>query len=471
MFLLSLIINIVYGGLCNLYAQQQPITLTLQESLDFAYKNSKSIKMAQENVKLAEGKVSEAIATMLPNISASGGYTYFIEPLVIMDEETISQMQEAFEGMFPAVSPDTGAGMPTTQPAASPASPTEIEADEHNFRASATLQQPLFTWGRLTNNYKQAKLNLEATQQGLESTKQQLTFDVTNSFYRILLAHQFVKVAEEAVGQVEKHLKTAVDLKNAGVATNYDVLRASVQFANIRSQLIKAQNALRLAKEGLKMTVGMDNHAEVNVEGEFEYKPMERELEEFMELALENSPDLKQLELQEKAGEKIVSIAKAGNKPNLALVSSYEANKSGSFQDEMDWRSTKQSWNVGLMLNIPIFDGLATRARVKQAKSGLNQIKLGKAQMMDGIQLEVKSAYLALQEAKALLDAQRETVQQAQEGLRIANLQYENGIITSVQLTDAQLALTQAEVNRLQALFDHTIAIAKIEKAIGSALE
>lgn len=463
MFLLSLIINIVYGGLCNLYAQQQPITLTLQESLDFAYKNSKSIKMAQEKVKLAEGKVNEAIATMLPNISASGGYTYFIKPLVTLDEETISQMQEAFTG--------TDAGMPTTQPAASPASPTEIEADEHNFRASATLQQPLFTWGRLTNNYKQAKLNLEAVQQGLESTKQQLTFDVTNSFYRILLAHQFVKVAEEAVGQVEKHLKTADDLKNAGVATNYDVLRASVQLANTRSQLIKAQNALRLAKEGLKMTLGMDLKAEVNVEGELEYKSIQRELEEFMELAFLNRPDLKQLELQEKAGEKIVSIAKAGNKPNLALVSSYEANKSGSFQDEMDWRSTKQSWNVGLMLNIPIFDGLATRARVKQAKSGLNQIKLGKAQMMDGIQLEVKSAYLALQEAKALLDAQRETVQQAQEGLRIANLQYENGIITSVQLTDAQLALTQAEVNQLQALFDHTIGTAKLEKAIGRPLE
>lgn len=470
--LLSLIISIVYGGLCTpLHAQQQPITLTLQESLDFAYKNSKSIKIAQENVKLTEGKVDEAIAAMLPNISGTGSYTYFIKPLVVMDEETISQMQEAFKGMFPAMPPGTGAGMPPTQPAAGPASPTKIEADEHNFRASATLQQPLFTWGKLINNYKQAKLNLEAARQGLESAKQQLTFDVTKSFYGVLLAQEFVKVTEEAVGQVEKHLKTANDLFNAGVATNYDVLRASVQLANIRSQLIRAQNALRLAKEGFKMTLGLDLSAEVNVEGKFEYNPAQRKLEEFMELALENRPDLKQLQLQEKAGEKIVSIAKAGNKPNLALVSSYEANKSGRWEDdEMDWRGAKQSWNVTLALNIPIFDGLATRARVKQAKSGLNQIKLGKAQMMDGIQLEVKSAYLALQEAQALLDAQRETVQQAQEGLRIANLQYENGVITSVQLTDAQLALTQAEVNRLQALFDYTVGLAKLEKAVGIRL-
>lgn len=332
-------------------------------------------------MKLAEGKVNEAIAVMLPNISGNGSYTYFIKPLVILDEETISQMQEAFKGMFPAMPSGTGAGMPPTQPAAGPASSTEIEADEHNFRASATLQQPLFTWGKLINNYKQAKLNLEAAQQGVESAKQQLTFDVTKSFYGVLLAHEFVKVAEEAVGQVEKHLKTADDLKNAGVATNYDVLRASVQLANIRSQLIKAQNSLRLVKEGLKMTLGMDLSAEVNVEGKFEYNPMEPELEQLMESALESRPDLKQLELREKAGEKLVSIAKAGNKPNLAFVSSYEANKSGRWEDEMDWRSTQQSWNVTLALNIPIFDGLATRARVKQASSGLNQIKLGKAQI------------------------------------------------------------------------------------------
>lgn len=457
--LLALIMSIVYGGFCNLDAQQQPTTLTLQESLDFAYKNSKSIKLAQEKVNLAEGKVSEALAAMLPNISGSGSYTYFIQPLIIMDEETISQMQEAFKGILPETPPE--------QPAEGSELSSEIEADKHNLRASLSLQQPLFTWGKLINNYKQAKFNLEAEKQGLESTKQQLTFDVTQSFYGVLLAQEFVKVAKKAVSQVEKHLKTANDLENAGVITEYDVLRANVQLANIRSQLIRAQNALRLAKEGLKITLGMELKSEVNVEGEFQYKPMERELDELMSSALKNRPDLKQLELQEKVGDKFVSIAKAGNKPNLALVSSYEVNKSGEWKEEMDWGSTTQSWNVTLALNIPIFDGLATRARVKQAKSGLSQIKLGKAQMMDGVQFEVRSAYLALQEAKSLIGVQQETVQQAQEGLKIANLQYENGIITSVQFTDAQLALTQAEVNQLQALYDYMLAVAKIVKAIG----
>ena len=465
-FLLSVFIGI---PLC--IAQQPTTTFTLQDSIVFAQENSKSIKMAQENVNLVKAKVNEAISAMLPNLSGSGSYSYFIKPLVILDEETISKMQEALASIFPAMPTGTETGTPTTPPpTAGPAETQSVEVDKHNIRASVTLQQPLFTWGKLRNNYKQTQLNLEAARQGLENAKQQLTSDVTKAFCGILLAQEFVKVAEEAVQQVEKHLKTANDLKSAGVSTNYEVLRASVQLANTRSGLIQAQNALRLAKEGFKITLGMDMSAGVNIEGKFEYEQVKKEFEQLVESAIENRPDLKQLKLQEEAGEKIVSIAKAGNKPNLALVSSYEAYKTGKWEDDMDWSVTNQSWNVILALNIPIFDGFATRAQVKQAKSGLNQIRLGREQLEDGIWLEVKSAYLALQGAQALIDVQRETVQQAQEGLRIANLQYENGIITSIQLTDAQLALTQAEVNRLQALHDYTIAIARLEKAIGQKL-
>jgi len=470
--ILSLIM-ITYSGLLG-WTQQQPTAFTLQESIAFAKENSKSIKMASENVELSKGKVNEALSAMLPNLSGSGSYTYFVEPLVVMDEKTIADMQDALSGIFPTgMMPQTdgGAGMtmPPTTTGSSAQEATSIEADKHNYQASLTLQQPLFTWGKLLNNYKQAKLNLQATEHGMSSARQQLELDVTNVFYGVVLAKEFVKVSEKALAQVEKHVKTANDLFDAGVATNFDVLRASVQLSNVSSQLIKARNALRLAKEGFKITLGLPQDAEVEVNGQLEYKEQKVDLDALLKSALENRPDLKQLELQEQAGGKIVSIAKAGNKPNLMFLSNYNADFSTAYEEGED-RDWKRSWNVTFALNIPIFDGLATRARVKQAKSGLSQIQLGKAQLEDGIQLEVKSAYLALQEAQALLDAQRETVQQAEESLRVANLQHENGMITNVELTDAELALTQVRVNRLQALYDYTIAIAKIEKAIGGKL-
>jgi len=444
----------------SLCVAQQPTKFTLRESITFARENSKSVKMVLENVELKKGKVTEAISAMLPNLSGSGSYTYFIEPPVILDEQTMADMQKAIASIFPP-------GMPVPQATEGQNQESSvIEADKHNYQVSVALQQPLFTWGKLINNYKQAKLNLQAAEQGLESEKQRLDLEVTKAFYGVVLAQEFVKVSEMAVEQVEKHVKTAEDLKEAGVATNFDVLRASVQLANVRSQLIKAQNALRLTKEGFKITLGLSLDAEVNVDGELTYKQQKVDLGELLKSARENRPDLKQLQLQEKSVEKLVSIAKAGNKPNLMLLSNYNADYSTNNEEGID-RNWKRSWNITFALNIPIFDGLATRARVKQTKSGVNQIRLGKAQLEDGIQLEVKSAYLALQEAQALLDAQKETVQQAEESQRIANLQHESGMITTVQLTDTELALTQARVNRLQALYDYSIAVAKLEKAVG----
>jgi outer membrane protein TolC len=131
------------------------------------------------------------------------------------------------------------------------------------------------------------------------------------------------------------------------------------------------------------------------------------------------------------------------------------------------WNNT---WSVTLALSVPIFDGLATRSRVKQAKSTANQIQIGKEQLLNGIGLEVRAAYLSFVEAKDLLNVQGETVQQAEESLRIANLRYKNGLITNVELTDTELALTQAQTNYSNALNDYIIAIAKLEKATASKL-
>jgi len=481
LFLRSWFISAIRYNLCILFLgflilplsiAQESTTFTLEESIAFARENSKTVKMAMENVESAKGKINEAISGMLPNLSGSGSYTYFLEPPVIMDEKSMADMQEAMKSaladILPAM-PGDGGVIPSQPTNGEESQGTTIEADKHNYSASISLQQPLFTWGKLINNYKQAKLNLQAAEQGVESAKQKLDLEVTRAFYGVILAREFVNVSKKAVNQVEKHLETAKDLFETGVATNFDVLRAKVQLANMRSQFIKAQNSLRLAKEGFKITLGLEPQVEINVDGKLEYNPKELNLDELIELAMENRPDLKQLKLQEESGEKIVSIAKAGNKPNLVFMSNYEANFSTNHEEGID-RDWKNSWNVTLALNIPIFDGFATRAQVKQAKSGLNQIQLGKAQLEDGIHLEVKSAYLAFQEAQALLDAQKETVDQAEESLRIANIQHENGMITTVELTDTELALTQARMNRLQALYDYTVAIAKLEKAVGKEL-
>ena len=435
--------------------------LTLQESINIALTDNLSMKTAEEKVRMAEQKAKEARAAFMPVLSASGSYTYFGE---------LPTMQFDFDPSMFGLPPEI---MGNGAEAKESAEPNEIPmGQEDTYKVGLTIQQPVFMWGKIHNSYKQAILNLEASRQELEGVKQQVILDVTTSFYRILLAEKLVKVAEMALDQVQAHVKTAHDLVDAGVATNFDLLRAKVQLANIKSQLIRVQNGLELSKDSFKNTIGMDLDAPIKVEGELVYQSLEVDLGQLLEDAMANRPEIKQLRLQEQSGEKLVSLAKAGSKPSVALLGNYNwelyADKPGDVFDGDEWRD---SWNVTLALQIPIFDGLATRSRVKQAKSGLRQIQIGVEQLSTGVRLEVRAAFLSFRESKELLKAQEETIQQAEESLRIANLRYKNGIITNVELMDAELAFTQAQTNQFDALHDYTIAIAKLEKATGSKLK
>lgn len=437
--------------------QEAPIkTLSLQESMDTAMAENLSMKAAEEKVETAKQKVNEARAGFMPVLSASGSYVFFGKlPTVELDLGLPPEIMEMFgvEG-----AQDSG--------------PTEIETgSEDSYRAGLSLQQPIFTWGKILNNYKQSKLSLEASKQELEAVKQQIALDVTTAFYNILLTEKLVNVGNMAVDQVESHLGIAQKLFDAGVATNFDVLRAKVRLANTKSRLIRVQNGLRLAKDNLKNIINMEMDTQITAVGELIYYPLELSLDQLIESAMSNRPELKQLQFQELAGEKFISLAKAGNKPSLAMIGNYNydsyADRLKDIFEKDEWNN---SWNIGVALQVPIFDGLSTRSRVKQAKSGLRQIQIGREQLLDGIGLEVRASFFGFQESKELLKEQDETVQQAEESLRIANLRYENGMITNIELMDAELAFTQAQINRFNALHDYAIAIARLEKASASKL-
>ena len=280
----------------------------------------------------------------------------------------------------------------------------------------------------------------------------------------MLLAQAFVDVAQQSLTQVERRYRFAQEQKNAGVTTRLEVIRANVQVVNTRSQLIEAQNQHKLAQENFKLTLGLPLDKPVSIDGKLYAEPKAVNIDQAIATAIERRPEIQQIEIQEQIGEKQVKVAKAGNKPKLSTFGNYNLN-------DNERQSFDTSWNVGVMIQIPIFDGFATRARVNQARVNLDQIRTNKDQLSEGIKLEVKSAVFDLEAVQKLIEAQEGIVEQAAEGLRIANVQHEAGLITGVELTDVELAHKQAQVNRLQAIHDYIIAVARVERAIGSRLE
>ena len=432
----------------NTASAQAPVqTFTLTEGINYALRNNREFQVAKKDVELAEEKVKEARAALLPQLTLNGGYTFNGDlPTVVLD------------GNFPP-----GLGGPSA--GSTDAQPIEIEMGaQHNLQGRAQVTYPLFTWGQLGNLYRQAVLGKAAAERALAAVELDIELNVRQAFHGLLLADAFVQVAEAALAQVEKRYALAEEQKAAGVSTRLEVIRANVQVVNTRSQLIQAQNRRKIAEEHFKLTLGVSAALPILIKEELAAEIKSVDLAHAIATAHTHRPEFEQMQLQERIGEKRVQVAKAGNKPMLSTFGNYTFNDS-------ERQAFDTSWNLGLMIQVPIFDGFAHRAQVNQAKVGLDQIQVKKQQLIEGIQIEVKSAVFDLQAAEKLIDAQAGIVDQAAEGLRIANVQYEAGLITGVELTDVELSHSQAQVNRLQAIHDYIIATARLERAIGARLE
>ena len=411
----------------------EKLILNLEKSLETAYQNNRALLSQKEMIKSSRFKIAEVKSGFYPQISLTGTYTYLgVLPSFIVSFPPIIENEKITQGYH------------------------------DNFDFNLSLQQSIFTWGRLQNSYSISKLNLRLEEENYKKDKQKITYEVKSSFYSVLLTRELIRVREDALKNIEEHLKTVELRYKAGQASQFDLLRAKVQLANAKPPLLQARQAYDLALSVFKNILGLTQEAEVELEGELFFKPGEVKLENATQDALLQRPELKSLEFQKRIAQRGLVIAKAGNKPSLMGIANY--NYKNPFYGEKKWDT---DWNFTIALSFPLFDGFATRSKVNQFKSDLKQLDLGEKDLEEGIKLEVKEAVTSLDLAKEIILSQEENIKQAKESLRIAKVQYAQGIITSLEEMDAELALTYAQINYLQALTDYLTAQAKYNKATG----
>ena len=436
-------------------AQELAQTFTLAQGISYALNNSREFQIAQKDVELANEKVKEARAAFLPQLMVDTGYTFSGSlPKIVLDGDFLTNLDH----LLPENLAGGGADGLSTEP-------IEFEMGaKHKLQGRAQATYPLFTWGQRRNIYRQAVLGKQLAERALEAVQLDIELKVRQAFHGVLLTQAFLGVVEQSLAQVERRSELAQEQKAAGVTTRLEVIRANVQVVNTRSQWIQAQNQHKLAEENFKLTLGLPLDEPISIDGKLHAELKSVNIDQAVAIALERRPEIQQIEMQKQIGERQIEVAKAGNKPKFAAFGDYIFNDS-------ERQSLDTSWNVGLTMQVPIFDGFATRARVNQARVSLDQIRTGKDQLLDSIKLEVKSTVFDLEAAHKLIQVQEGIVEEAAEGLRIANVQHEAGLITGVELTDVELSHTQAQVNRLQAIHDYIIAVARLERAIGARAE
>ena len=437
----------------------ETLTLTLEEAVERALKYNKGIALAKEKVKESEAGQSVARAKFFPYISASASYTR-------LANASGMELTMPTYGMttLPVLN---GLGVPTGDVVpiygiTGLNTLTYSIGSENIYDLRLSLQYPFFTWWKISNAYKIASLGLDATKEDLRKKENETKLSVTESFLRVQLAQSSLKLAGESMEQLKQHADQANDLYEAGKISKLDLLRAKVQLSSVKVQVAQAENGLALAGDALKNLLGLGLEDKITLKGELEYKPCEVFLSEAISTALANRSEIRSVALSVEMSRRSLEIARAGNKPNFVLAGNYDyKNPAGS--GDAEWGT---DWSINISVSLPLFQGGEITGKIRQAEAQLEQVKLGKEQLEEGIKMEVRNAFIQLNSSRELLGSQQENIKEAREALEIAEDRYMNGLITNLECLDAQVALSRAEADYVRTLADYLIAVARLEKAM-----
>lgn len=407
--------------------------LTLEESINIALERSLAVLSADEEVKAKEFEKRAAKADFYPKLSTSYTYTR-------LDSDTVNDAKT------------------TTYPY-DPLKP-------NNYEWNVTATQPLFTGWRLTMSRDLASLGVDTAKIQKETAVQDLVLDVKAAYFGILKAAKLETVARQAVEQLKAQLEVSQAFYDEGIIAKNDLLQTEVQMAQARQDLITATNGVELAKSLFNKLLRRNLDQEVKIKDILDYSPVTLGLDEALKKAELTRPEIKEVSLNVLSAEKSVKLTKSSYYPSVTFIGNYSRETDDLFlaavtgEDPDIWTLTLQAdwtiWQWGKRRD----EVAAARARVAKARYLLNEIK-------DNIQLEVKDAYLSLREAEKNIQVAKTAVVQAEENFRMNEERYKQQVATSTDVLDAQTLLTQARTNYFNALSEHNIAWARLERAMG----
>lgn len=405
--------------------------LTLDRAVAIASERHPNIAAAVSSVDAAQSRVGQARSGYYPQIGVTAGYSR-----VKATPASITQS---------LISDTTTGGVPNTS--------------FDQYSASLALTQNIYDFGKTKAQIDIQKFNLEASQGDLSGATDVVVFNVKQSYFAVLKAKRTLDVAEETVSQFVKHLDQAKGFFEVGTKPKFDVTKAEVDLSNAKLNLIKAENARRVALVSLNNALGIPNAPEYLIEDNLSFQKYAITYDEAIEKAYKNRPDMISLLARKSAAEKSVTLAEKGYYPFLTGNAAYT--RGG------DSFPLSSGWSVGATLSFPIFNGFLTKNQIEEARANLNAIKANEEALRLNILLEVKQDYLGLAEAEERIANAELTVRQATENLEIANGRYAAGVGNPIEVADAEVSMSNAKTEHIGALYDYRVSRASIEKAIG----
>jgi outer membrane protein len=432
------IICLLLALLLRRAAQGEPVPetpLTLQEAVDTALAQQPTLRVGQATVEAAQQRVHQQIAGYLPR----GGYIY-----------NYTRKEQAVSAAVGGV--QAGQQQVTTT------------SQLFNFNSTNfSMSQLLFDFGRTLASIRAAIASVAASSADLDTTRQTVILNTKQAYYSVLASQRLLQVADETVRQNQKHLEEAQARFTVGLAPRFDVTQAQVQLSNAVLNQVTARNNVALARETLRTAMGITGPFLFTLVDTLERGTLTVNDEDLVARAYAHRPELHSIQAQQRAAAEQVSALQKQYLPSVTGTAQY--NWSGRVYP------LQQGWFWGVTLTFPLFDDILTYSQVGEAQANLRGLRAQEDDLRQQIALEVRQSFLTLRQAEESIRVSEQTLVQARENLDLAEGRYAAGVGNIIELTDAQVSLTSAEANTIQALATYKTAVAQLERAINQRLE
>ncbi len=418
-----------------------PSALSLAQAVEIALRENPVLSAAQSQVEIAEQRIVQGRAGLLPRLNVSEGFQRSNNPPQVFSSKL---NQENFTAEDFAIDR-------LNQPNAI-----------NDFATNLTATWPLFDGGLSWHGWQQAKIGREAAGQAFERARQEVVARTSIAYAGVLLARENQSVVEAAVATARAHLSTVETRYGSGLTVKSDWLQAQVRLADLEQQKLQAQSHIEVARSALNAAMGIPDSVrfELSDRLEAEGSPPDA-LESWLAAARERRAELKELELREAMALEEIGKARAGHLPNLDLVGNYQIHTE-------DFDESADSYSVGAVVSFNLFSGLAPSAKVAETRAAHRQVQALRRQMQNQVFLEVRQAYSQAESACQRVGVTRQAVGQAEEALRIVANRYGVGLLTIVELLGAEAALQQART--LQALAAHDVTVSKTRLRLAAGM-
>ena len=464
--------------------------LSLDSCRAMALRNNKQMSVQRVKQEVAKNLRKSARTKYLPHVSAAGGYLYTSKEISLLSDESkdklsnlgtngVNQLQTGLASTMPVLSALFGGTAPVTSMMNGMAGTLnqigqgivdELNTDtRHMFGGAILVTQPVFMGGAIVAMNKIADIGEEMAANSADARRQETLYQIDQAYWQVVSLRHKQKLAEGFLGLVKKLDGDVQKMIREGVATRSEGSSVSVKVNEAEMAVMKVNDGLTLSKMLLCQLCGLPVDEQVTLADEEKEEIVvtgEARTAAQTDMMLSNRPELKMLQNVVDISHQTTNLLKAGNLPQVMLVGGYSVSNPNVYNGFQ--RKFSGAWNVAVLMRIPIWNWGDVAYKVRAAKGATTIATLELEEAREKMELQLSQSNFRVNEADKKLELAKASRQKAEENLRTANLGFQEGVISSTTVMEAQTAWLQAQSQYIDAEIDVQLSRVNLQKSLGT---